>query len=84
MSLHIGILACDHVDQEYIAKFGDYPEMFTKLVKAQETAVEISVYSLVTDQFPEDINISDAYIITGSRFGVYEDIPWIYKAKRFR
>lgn len=81
MGLRIGILTCDHVDQAYLEKYGDYPEMFTNLLKAQDISLEVTVYDVISDQLPEDINDCDAYIITGSRYGVYENIPWIYKAK---
>lgn len=82
MNLQVGILACDHVDQNLIDKHGDYSDMFSELVKTQDATIRIRVYDLLTDQFPDDINACDAYIITGSRLGVYEDIPWIYKAKK--
>ena len=81
MGLRIGILTCDHVDQNYLNKYGDYPDMFAELVKTQDATLEVSVYDLLSSHSPEDITACDAYIITGSRFGVYEDIPWIHKAK---
>lgn len=82
MDLKIGILECDHVDLDLRDQYGDYNEMFADLVHAQDHTVEFSSYDLIADQFPLDIFACDAYIITGSRFGVYEDIPWIHKAKK--
>lgn len=81
MSLRIGILVCDHVDQDYQEEFGDYDEMFTSLLKAEDDKIQVTVFDLVSDQVPTDVNDCDAYIITGSRLGVYEDIPWIHSAK---
>jgi len=63
-------------------RHGDYHDMFAELVQTQDKAIGISVYDLIADKFPEDLNACDAYIITGSKFGVYEDIPWIKKAKQ--
>ena len=81
MEIRIGILECDHVDSDLQDKYGDYHEMFADLVLAQDSSIEFSIYDLINDHFPVDIIACDAYIITGSRFGVYEDIPWINKAK---
>jgi len=82
MELRIGILECDHVDPTLMDKYGDYQEMFADLVQTQDNSIEISVYDLIDDQFPVDLHACDAYIITGSKFGVYEDLPWIQKAKQ--
>lgn len=81
MDLRIGILECDHVDPELRDQYGDYHEMFADLVHTQDDTIEFSIYDLIADQFPVDLFACDAYIITGSRYGVYEDIPWINKAK---
>lgn len=81
MDLRIGILECDHVDNDLRDKYDDYHEMFADLVHAQDSTIEFSVYDLINDHFPVDLSACDAYIISGSRYGVYEDIPWIHKAK---
>jgi len=82
MDLRVGILECDHVDENLRDKYGDYHEMFADLVLRQENSIEFSIYDLIEGQFPVDIRACDAYIITGSRYGVYEDIPWIHQAKQ--
>jgi len=82
MDLRIGILECDHVVPELQGKYGDYQDMFTDLVQKQDSSLEITVYDLTSDQFPVDLHACDAYFITGSKAGVYEDIPWIHKAKQ--
>ena len=82
MELRIGILECDHVVPELRDKHGDYHEMFADLVHTQDHSIEFSVYDLIDDCFPVDLFACDAYIITGSKFGVYEDFPWINKAKK--
>lgn len=83
MDLRIGILACDHVDADQQAHYGDYPEMFENLMLAQDNTLEFSVYDLIAEQFPVDLHACDAYIITGSRLGVYEfeSHDWISKAE---
>lgn len=81
MEIRIGILQCDHVADDLIKDHGDYQDMFTDLVLSQDDEIEISVYDLTADQFPIDLNACDGYIITGSKFSAFEDIPWIHKAK---
>jgi GMP synthase-like glutamine amidotransferase len=71
-----------HVDKDKLNLFGDYPEMFAALLQAQDASLKVRTYDLIFGQLPEDIHTCDAYIITGSRFGVYEDIPWIHEAKK--
>jgi len=82
MELRIGILECDHVDPELMDKYGDYQEMFVDLVHIQDKEIKFSVYDLTVGQIPINLEACDAYIITGSRHGVYEGIPWISQAKQ--
>jgi len=82
MSLRIGLLQCDHVANDLIDIHGNYPEMFENMLLAADPDIEMAVYDLTADLFPVDLNACDAYIITGSQFSVYEDIPWINKAKQ--
>src|SRR5690606_23965151 len=38
-------------------------------------------YDVVNDHFPESADECDAYICTGSRYSVYDDMPWIKELK---
>ena len=79
--MRIGILQCDHVADDLIEDHGDYHDMFTELIHSQDHDIEISIYDLTVDQFPVDLNACDGYLITGSQFSAFEDIPWIHKTK---
>jgi len=81
MSLTIGILECDHVPPKMINYHGDYHEMFTALLQIHDSFLTFKVFDLINNQFPEDLTKCDAYLITGSKHGVYDDIPWINKSK---
>ena len=80
--MRIGLLQCDHVADDLVDLHGDYQEMFSDLLHLQDHDIEVAAYDLTTDSFPIDLHACDGYIITGSKFSVYEDIPWIYKAKK--
>lgn len=82
MSLRIGLLQCDHVADELVDAHGDYQDMFSQLLQTQDENIEVAIYDLTSDHFPVDLQACDGYIITGSQFSAYDDIPWIHKAKK--
>lgn len=75
MALHIGILRADEVMPELQESFGDYPAMFRQLFRRADPAITFSEYDV--RQAVPDVIDCDAYIITGSKHSVYEDLPWI-------
>ena len=79
--MKIGLLQCDHVADDLVGKHGDYQAMFSNLMLSQDDSIEMNIYDLTADQFPSDLQTCDGYIITGSQFSAYDDIPWIKKAK---
>ena len=79
--MRIGLLQCDHVSDELFDSHGDYQDMFSDLLHVQDEDIEVAIYDLTADHFPVDLHACDGYIITGSQFSVYDDIPWIPKAK---
>ena len=87
--LKIGILQTDSVLAELLPEFGDYPEMFESLLytaaasRSSMTVLDITTYAVHEDSFPEDALSEDAYLITGSRYSVYDEIPWIAKLAGF-
>jgi GMP synthase-like glutamine amidotransferase len=82
MSLRVGLLQCDHVADDLVNAHGDYQDMFSDLLHTQDQDIEVAVYDLTAGNFPIDLDACDGYIITGSQFSAYDDIPWIHKAKR--
>ena len=62
-------------------QFGTYPQMFKRLLWPD--AYDYSVYAADEGELPESPTACDAYLITGSSAGVYEDLPWIAPAEDF-
>jgi GMP synthase-like glutamine amidotransferase len=58
-------------------RFEDYPGMFEQLLLAEDSSLEISSFAALDSELPQNLEACDAYLITGSRFGVYEDHQWI-------
>ena len=75
--MKIGILQCDSVVDEYQAEFGNYPQMFTDLFKQIDPSIETQTYNVEFGEYPKTPEECDAYITTGSKASVYEDLPWL-------
>lgn len=81
--MRIGIIQCDSVLQEFQPQFGDYPQMFMDLFRKVDKNLTFQVYDARLKQFPSNLDECDAYISTGSRLGVYDDIPWLTSLEDF-
>ena len=75
--MRIGILKTDSVVPELSQQFGDYPEMFSALLRDVEPTVEVRVWDVVAGERPAAVDCCDGWLITGSRHSVYDDLPWI-------
>lgn len=75
----VGMLECDHVTETLSTAYGDYREMFERLLPD----IAFQYYDVYNGQFPESALECDAYLVTGSKHSVYEDIPWIHQLKAF-
>ncbi|MBX2824586.1 MAG: type 1 glutamine amidotransferase [Gammaproteobacteria bacterium] len=79
--MKIGILQCGRVPEELFEEYGDYDRMFETLL--QRGNFEFQTYAVLDNCFPDDIQAADGWLITGSRFGVYEDHIWIPPLEEF-
>jgi GMP synthase-like glutamine amidotransferase len=59
-------------------RFGRYPAMFEALL-----GMEARTYDVAAGALPADVGRHDAYLVTGSPAGVYDDLPWIPKLTTF-
>ena len=75
--MKIGILQCDDVKRSLQGAYGNYPQMFSELLLELLPECELPVYRVLDGQLPDDVNDCDAWLITGSKFGVNDDLPWI-------
>lgn len=73
--MKIGLLVCDHIQEGFAA----YPELFGNILSNHE----LVNYYVCDDDFPKSAKEHDAWIITGSKHSVYDDIEWISKLKDF-
>ena len=75
--MKIGILQVGKAPEESIDIYGSYAEMFIALLDPKKQSFDFKIFEICDDEFPLSCDECDGWIITGSRHGVYESIPWI-------
>ncbi|CAM3888329.1 MULTISPECIES: amidotransferase [Pseudomonas] len=83
MSLRICILETDVLRPELVEQYQGYGRMFEQLFSRQPIAAEFRVYNVLNDEYPDDDQVFDAYLVTGSKADSFGDDPWIQKLKTF-
>jgi GMP synthase (glutamine-hydrolysing) len=71
----LGILQTGHVPPEVAARDGTYTDLFGRLFAHR--GYELRTFSVVDMDFPDGPDAADAWLVTGSRHGAYEDHPFI-------
>lgn len=77
--MRLGLLLCDHVRPEFQSIGGDYPDFFGRLLDG----IELCTFDLTNGDFPEGPDACEAWISSGSRHSVYDDIKWIHRFAGF-
>lgn len=72
--MKIGILETGGPPGGLADRFGDYPDMVRKLLGDGDA---FTTYDVARDALPTTPEVQDAYVITGSPAGVYDDMSWI-------
>ncbi|MDX2485185.1 MAG: type 1 glutamine amidotransferase [Pseudodonghicola sp.] len=73
--MKIGILQTGHSPAALIDEMGDYDQIFRTLLDGN--GFTFDVYPVVDGVFPKGPDAAEGWLITGSRFGAYEDHDWI-------
>ncbi|MGF1705250.1 glutamine amidotransferase-related protein [Enterovibrio baiacu] len=81
--MRVGVLLCDDVTLELQVDHLNYPNMFESILLKADPSLSLTFYRVMDGQYPSDINECDGYIISGSRFSVYDDLPWIRRFEAF-
>jgi len=77
----IGILQTGQSPDMLAPTAGDYPDMFVRLLADQ--GLQFRTWRVLDMDLPADVHECDGWLITGSRFGVYEDHPFIKPLEDF-
>ncbi len=79
--MKIGILATGITPDELLDDFGSYADMLRELLLPEIADVSFETYDVRDGVFPIAASDCDAWLITGSKFSAYEDLPWIHRLK---
>ncbi len=71
----IGILQTGHAPDALRPAYGDYPDLFARLLAGRD--LTFRTFAVVDGEFPEGPHDAEGWLITGSRHGAYDDLPWI-------
>lgn len=63
-----------------LARFGTYPEMFRRLLGE---GYDYATFAVDEGELPSAPGACDAYLVTGSSCGAYDDLPWIARLEAF-
>ena len=79
--MRIGILQTGHAPDELLPITGDVAPHFERMLDG--FGFDFATYSVVDMEFPDSITDCDGWLITGSKFGAYEDIDFIPPLETF-
>ncbi|MEZ5598278.1 MAG: amidotransferase [Pseudomonadales bacterium] len=73
------LLQTDNVLDQFQMEHGDYPAMFAAVLADPDIDVQV----VDVREGPPPAGAAEAYVITGSRHSVYDDLPWIRALAEF-
>lgn len=79
--MKIGILQTGRSPDEMRETHGDYDDLFKNLLA--DRGFTFDTYPVLDGIFPANENAADGWLITGSKFGAYEDHDWIPPLEEF-
>lgn len=83
MTRSLGLITCDSIWEPLRTRHGDYPDMIAHWLRAAGAVFELRAWPAHEGRLPARVDDCDAWILSGSRAGVYEDLPWIDPLKRW-
>lgn len=79
----LGLLACDSLWEPLRSAHGDYAEMYSALLREAGADFELVTYAVHAGELPARVDACDAWLVSGSRAAVYEDLAWIARLQDF-
>lgn len=80
----IGLLVCDTFTDDLRAKYKcDYEDLFIDALLDVDKDLSFVSYHVYRGILPSSVQQCDGWLITGSKAGVYEQLPWMPKLEAF-
>ncbi|USH01321.1 gamma-glutamyl-gamma-aminobutyrate hydrolase family protein [Grimontia kaedaensis] len=80
--MKLGILLCDDHYPDSIPKYGHYDEAFKRMFEGSSISAFKS-YRCHEEKYPSSPKDCDIWLVTGSKWGVYDTDPWIEVVAQF-
>ena len=77
----IGILQCGHFPQREGEPLRDYTTLYSEMLQGNDFTFK--TWSVVDMEFPTSVNDADGWLISGSKHGAYDDLPFIPLLENF-
>ena len=81
--MHVGLLACDEVDERFRHIAGGFQQMYERLLSPHIPALRFTRFDVQALNLPADARTCDAWIASGSRASVYDGAAWIGAVESF-
>ncbi len=79
--MKIGILQAGLCPEELVEEYGEYDAVFARFLDG--FGFEFEGFRVVEGIFPSSVTSADGWLITGSKYGAYEDHDWIAPLEDF-
>lgn len=79
--MKIGILVTGRVPEQLVEENGEYDAQFQRLLAGN--GYQFQTWFVVDGEMPDSTAAADGWLITGSKHGAYENLPWIPKLEAF-
>ena len=73
----LGLLETDILYDDLVQDYQSYGHMFARFFSSLNPDIHFRYYQVQQGELPTDLSECDAWLITGSKAGVYESHPWI-------
>ena len=83
MTMRICILETDILRPQLIGQYQGYGRMFKQLFEKQSIQAQFDVYNVVEGSYPDEDQLYDAYLVTGSKADSFGTDPWILTLREY-
>lgn len=83
MTMRICILETDILRPQLIGQYQGYGRMFKQLFEKQSIPAQFDVYNVVEGSYPDEDQLYDAYLVTGSKADSFGTDPWILTLREY-
>jgi GMP synthase-like glutamine amidotransferase len=81
--MRMNILVCDWFEGLLPDFVPTFPHLFYRLFDPVSPHLSYKLFDVQKGEFPDGLKQDELYIISGSRAGAYEDIPWVKAVLEF-